>query len=486
MAYADVTNPVIVNVTKLSNFSSETHLRRMAVVSAGSSTVTQGGFQSVNVNNYNTFINKGTETEKQAINFFSNAGNTKELIVVEVGNGTLEEQVTHLKNFIDAEELKCFNYILPSAWYQVKTNTKAVSATMGANQTIKADTTEKTLTELTLTGFDRDAYPIAVSFDKDGEVEYDPYTGLYKRTDASSDANFPVTATLTDTTKNAEIGKIKFNKSDGTEQSTAINYTSNYQTPDLSVVNMLTAYADISNEVLFFLPTPKDEDPSISASDAYYEGLKSVMTIKENTENVAQSVTGAVVGITASNFFDISTTMPASSLNYKQINITPFGYTSSMKKTLINRPYSFVDTLAGNNVLLNARMRDGKAWDYYFFWYLTRFMVENKITSLILTGQNNPQSVVRFNQDGIDTIHSNIIAVLNSMVSLGVLTTFAQYYDQNTGQFRGEGNINMPEFYKFIADNPEDYANEILSGISCYLQIGKFVRQVQWNVSLGV
>lgn len=486
MAYADVTNPVIVNVTKLSNFSSETHLRRMALVSAGSSTVTQGGHQSVNVNNYNTYLTKGSESEKQAINFFSNAGNTKELIVVEVGGGTLEEQTTNLKNFIDAEEVKCFNYILPSAWYQVKTNTKAVNATMSANQTIKADTTEKILTELTLTGFDKDTYPIEVTFDKDGEVDYNPYTGAYKRTDASQDANFPVTATLTDKTKNAEIGKIKFNKTDGTENSDAINYTSNYQSPDLSVVNLLTAYNDISNEVFFFLPTPKDEDPSISASDNYYEDLKSVMTIKENTDNPAQSVTGAVVGITASNFFDISSSMPASSLNYKQINITPFGYTASMKKTLINRPYSFVDTLAGNNVLLNARMRDGKAWDYYFFWYLTKFSVENKITSLILTGQNNPSSVIRFNQNGIDTIHSNIVAVLNNMVSLGVLTTFAQSYDQSTGQFKGEGNITMPEYYKFIAENPDDYANEILSGISCYLQIGKFVRQVQYNVNLGV
>lgn len=486
MAYADVTNPVIVNVTKISNFSSETHLRRMAVVSPGSSNVTQGGFKSVNVNNYDSVITKGTETEKQAINFFSNAGNTKELIVVEVGSGNLEEQVANLKNFIDAEELKCFNYILPSAWYQVKTNTKAVNATMAASQVIKADATEKTLTELTLTGFDKDNYPVSVTFDTDGEVEYNPYTGIYKRTENSQDANFPVTATLTDTTKNAEIGKIKFNKADGTEQSDAINYTSNYQSPDLSVVNFVTAYNDISNEVLFFMPTPKDEDPSISPSDNYYEGLKSVMTIKENTENTAQSVTGAVVGLTASNFFDISTQMPGSSLNYKQINITPFGYTASMKKTLINRPYSFVDTLAGNNVLLNARMRDGKAWDYYYFWYLTKFSVENKITSLILTGQNNPPSAIRFNQNGIDTIHSNIVAVLNNMVSLGVLTTFAQSYDQSTGQFKGEGNIMMPEFYKFIADNPEDYANEILSGISCYLQIGKFVRQVQWNVSLGV
>lgn len=484
MAYTDVTNPVIVNVTKLSNFTSETHLRRMAIVSNGNTSIAEGGYKSCNINTYGDIVTNGSVTQRQAINFFSNAGNSKELVFVEVGNGTLSEQVTHLKNFIVAQELKCFGFILPENWYQVSAVNKAVSATM-AESTIIATTTEKMLTELTLSGFDNTLYPIEVSFDKDGKVEYNPYTGAFKQADGAVDSDFPVTATLTDKTKNAQIGQIKFNKTGGTEQSTAINYTTTYSSKDLSLVNFLMEYATLDSEVFFFLPSPKDEDPSISDSDSYYNDLKSVMTIKENTTNTAQSVTGAVVGVTASNLFDISDDVPASSLNYKKANISPFGYTATLKQTLIQTPMTFIDTLAGNNVILNGRMRDGKAWDYYYLWYLTKYRVEAKITQLLLTGQNNPVSAIRFNQNGIDTIYANIISVLNNCIAQGVLTTFAKEYDSATGEFKNEGDITMPSFYDYIASNPDDYANEILTGISCFLQIGKFVRQIQWNVSLG-
>lgn len=485
--YTDVTQPVIVSVSKISNFSVDTHLRRMAIVSEGNSNVTPGGYQSITSTNISLYVTSGSETENQITNFFSNAGNSKELILVEVGNGDLESKCAYLKNFIEAEEIKCFNYILPASFFNVALVERTAKASLTA-QTITAKETEDVLTALSLVGFSKSDYPISVAFDKAGEVEYDPYTGIYKLKEGFTLANFPVTATLTDTTKSAEIGKIVFNADGQTgtaTETTAINYTAQYQANDTSFVELAQLYNDIAKELLFFVPSPKDEDPSVSTSDKYFDGLKSVMTIKENTELSTQSVTGAIVGVTASNYFDISTSMPASSLNFKKVAITPYNYQKSMKQTLINTPYTFVDALAGNNVILNARMRDGKPWEYYFFWYFVNYNVTNKITSVILNGQNNPVSAVRFDQNGIDTIHANIKSVLNNMVSLGVLTTFAQSYDQSTSVFTGEGDIVCPNYYTFIQTNPKDYENEILSGISCYLQIGKFVRQVQWNVTLG-
>lgn len=485
--YTDVTQPVIVSVTKISNFSVDTHLRRMAIVSEGNSSVTPGGWQSITSTNVSQYVTSGTETENQITNFFSNAGNSKELILIEVGNGDLESKCAYLKNFIEAEEIKCLNYILPASFFNVTLVEKTAKAS-SQKQTITAAETENVLTGLSLTGFSKTDYPIGVTFSSAGEVEYDPYTGIYKLAEGYNVANFPVTATLKDTTKSAEIGTLKFNVAGQTEaeaESDAINYTATYQSNDLSFVKLAQTYNDIAKELLFFLPSPKDEDPSVSTSDKYFDGLKSVMTCKENTTLETQSVTAAVVGVTASNYFDISTTMPGSSLNYKKIAITPYSYQRAMKETLINTPYTFVDALAGNNVILNARMRDGKPWEYYFFWYWVNYNVTNKITSVILNGQNNPVSAVRFDQNGIDTLHANIKSVLNNMVSMGVLTTFAQSFDQSTGSFTGEGDIVCPNYYTFIQTNPTDYENEILSGISCYLQIGKFVRQVQWNVTLG-
>lgn len=486
MAYTDVTHPVIVNVTKISNFSTDTHLRRMALVSEGATTLAVGGFKSVTASDYSTVLTAGSEAYIQATNFFSNAGNSKELIVVEVGTGTKATKIATLKNFIDNEEIKCFIFICPKSFYQVIDVAATASATM-AESTIVTAATEKTLTELLLTGFDTTYRPIGITFDKEGKVEYDPYTGIYKTATGAVQGDFPVSCTLTDTNaNNATIGTIVFNwGSSGATKTNAISYSVDYTVEDLSFVNMVQAYASIDNEFQFFIPTDRDTDPSSDANDDYYNDLLNVMTIKENTSVTSQSVTGAIVGVCAGNYFDISTSMPGSSLNYKKVNITPYAYTKSMKQNLINTPYTFVDTLAGSNVILNARMRDGKPWEYYFFWFLTNYNVTNKLTALLLNGQNYPVSAVRFDQNGIDTIHQVIKTVLNNMVSLGVLTTFAQSYDQTTGEFTGEGEITIPNYYKFIAENPTDYENEKLTGISAYLQIGKFVRQIEWNVTLG-
>lgn len=342
--YTDVTQPVIVNVTKISNFSVDTHLRRMAVVSEGNSKVTPGGWQQLTSSNLSSYVTSGTETELQATNFFSNAGNTKELILVEVGNGDLESKCAYLKNFIEAEEIKCLNYILPKSFFNVALVSRTAKATSQA-QTITAKQTEDVLTGLTITGFSSSDYPIAVAFDKVGEVEYNVYTGIYKLAENANVANFPVTATLTDTTKSAEIGKVVFNADGQTgtaTETTAINYTAQYQVNDTSFVKLAQEYNDIANEILFFLPSPKDEDPTVSTSDKYFDGLKSVMTLKNNTDIDTQEVASAVVGVTASNYFDISEAMPGSSLNYKKVAITPYNYQKTMKQTLINTPYHSV------------------------------------------------------------------------------------------------------------------------------------------------
>lgn len=485
MAYTDVTHPVVVNVTKISNFSTDTHLRRMALVSEGATTLAVGGYTRTTSSDYGTVLTAGSEAYIQATNFFSNAGNSKELVVIEVGTGSKATKVAALKNFIDNEELKCFIYICPKSFYNVIGTPVTATATMAATAiTVTAD--EKTLTELLLTGFDAVNRPIGVTFSTADKVEYNPYTGIYKLVDGvSTSSGFPITATLTDTNANdAEIGKIIFT-ANGNTQTPAIDYSVDYTIEDTSFVNMLQAYNSIDNEFQFFVPVDKDTDPSADANDDYFDDLLNVMTIKNNTEVASQEVAAAVAGVCAGNYFDISTTMPGSSLNYKKVNITPYSYTKSMKQNLINKPYTFVDTLASNNVILNARMRDGKAWEYYFFWFWTNYKVTDKITKLLLNGQNYPVSAVRFDQNGIDTIHQVIKTVLNDMVSLGVLTTFAQSYDQTTGEFTNEGEIVIPNYYTFLASNPEDYENEKLTGISCYLQIGKFVRQVVWNVTLG-
>lgn len=395
MGYADVLHPMVVNVSKTTSFSVENHLRRMCIVSAGDSKLTIGGFEIVDSTTYTTRVNQNTEAEKKLRTFFSYAGN-KPVVLLEVGNTTLEASVNALKGFLDSEKLKTFNVLVPDSWYNVKQPDKVHSATMAETMTV---------------------------------------TG----------------------------------------------------TDDSSFVKLLTEYDNIDKENLFFLTVPKTEDPNASKNFEYFKGLKSIHLVSDNTDKDTINSAAVVVGITASNIFDISSSTPASSLNYKQVkSYTPIARSAALKKQLIQNSVTLIDSLASNTVLLNGRQMDGQPWEYYYYWYLTKLEVHSKITLLLLNGSNNPVSAINFDQDGIDTIHANIVSKLEELRNLGVITNFAQSYDNSTGEFTGLGDIVCPNYYEFIVSNPDDYANEILTGISCYIQIGKFIRQVEWNVTLGV
>lgn len=481
MGYADVLHPMVVNVSKTASFSIENHLRRMCIVSQGDSKLTVGEFKIVDSTTYTTEVDKNTEAEKMLRTFFSYAGN-KPVVLLEVGNSLLESSVNKLKGFLDSEELKTFNVLVPDSWYNVKQPDKVYSATM-AETTLKPTDNEQKL-NITLTSIE------AGQIETEGlnNVELNLTTMTYKLKQGST-----LTATETVTLKYTigetvkEIGQLKFNKDDGTDKC-LLDFTETVTgADDTSFVKLLTEYDNIDKENLFFMTLPKTADPNAEKNFTYFKGLKSIHLVSDNTDKDTINSAAVVVGITASNIFDISSSTPASSLNYKQVkSYTPIVRSATLKNQLIQNGVTLIDSLASNTVLLNGRQMDGQPWEYYYYWYLTKLEVHSKITLLLLNGSNNPVAAIGFDQDGIDTIHANIVSKLKELQDLGVITSFAQSYDGGTGEFTGLGDIVCPNYYEFIVSNPDDYANEILTGISCYIQIGKFVRQVEWNVTLGV
>ena len=480
MGYADVLHPMVVNVSKTASFSIESHLRRMCIVSQGNSKLTVGEFKIVDSTTYTTEVNKNTEAEKMLQTFFSYAGN-KSVVLLEVGKTTLEASINTLKGFLDSEELKTFNVLVPDDWFNVKQPDKVYSANM-AETTLTPSETEKKL-NITLTNIEANQIEVSGLTN----VVINQSTMTYKLKDGT-----PLTESETATLKytiggtKKSIGTLVFNKQDESQQS-SLNFTETVAgAEDTSFVKLLTEYDNIDKENLFFLTMPKTEDPNASKNFAYFKGLKSLHLVSDNTDKDTINSAAAVVGITASNIFDISSSTPASSLNYKQVkSYTPIVRSASLKNQLIQNSVTLIDSLASNTVLLNGRQMDGQPWEYYYYWYLTKLEVHSKITLLLLNGSNNPVAAIGFDQDGIDTIHANIVSKLKELQDLGVITHFAQSYDHGTGEFTGLGNIVCPNYYDFIVNNPDDYANEILTGISCYIQIGKFIRQVEWNVTLG-
>lgn len=485
MSYTDVTKPVIVNVSLSASFSVENWLRRMAIISAGETNLAVGEYKLVDSSTYGNFVKKDTEAEKNCASFFAYAGN-KAVVLLEAGSASLETQCNAIKSFLISEDCKVFNILVPSSFFYVKAADKTFIVSM-ASQTLvpteEAQTANIVFSEnidvskVTISGVDATKLNVVLS---QNAISYNLLSG--QTLDAA------VEATLTYTIDGAatELGKITFNEAGGAATSSiSFNKTIAGKT-DNSFVKLAAEWSDISKENIFLLPYPQNEDPAASSNWQNFKGLASILPVANNCQTSVFETAAMVLGKTANSIFDISETNPASPLNYKVLSgSTPQEYNSAMKQNLIQAPITFVSSLAGQNVILSGLCADGKPWEWYYYWYLTEFRVYEKITTLLLNGANNPVSAVKFNQDGIDTIHSNIVAVLDECKDLGVITDFAQSYDSATGALSGSGEIVVPDYYEYIAAYPQDYANEVLKGISCYIQIGKFIRQVQWNVTLG-
>lgn len=481
MSYTDVTNPVIINVTQSSIFSLENPLRQMAIVSNGNSKVTTGDTQFIDISNYSEIITKNTDTEKQVSSFFGYAGKAQ-LLLIEVGKDTKESQVSFLKNFLLKEEIGVYNIMVPPEWYYPYEKDKTYTATL------KSTVLKPTLEEQTLnleTNIPLNNIEMTWTRDKGDVVKLDLNTKKFKLVESKLDSDLPVVAILKNNITGKDIGALTFNPQSGNTDS-SIEYREETTKKDTNFTKLLTEVSNFDHKNYFFIPYPMDEDPSISQNITYYKGLKAAHLVLENSLKENLSSVGTVVGITASNYFDIGSNMPASSLNYKVTkNFIPGVYTKTFKKSLINAPVSFISEIAGNYVVLNGLQADGQPWDYYYYWDFTDYRLKNKITSLLLSGANNPTAAVKFNQDGIDTIHINLVTELNLLKEWGVITDFAKGYDSTTNELQDSGDIICPNYYSYIASNPDLYKKEILSGISVYIQIGKFIRQVQMNVNLG-
>lgn len=486
MSYTDVTKPVIVNVALTASFSVENWLRRMAIISAGDTRLAIGEYKLVDSATYSNFVNTGTETEKNCVSFFAYAGN-KAVVLLEVGSTDLDAQCSAIKSFLVSEDCKVFNILVPSSFFYVKANDKTFIVSMASQTLVPTEQIQTAdivfsenidIANVTIDGIDTTKLNVVLS---QTMISYNLLSG--QTLDAAEEATLSYVIEGTKT----ELGKITFNEDGGTIAS-SINFLKTITgKTDESFLKLATEWSDISKENIFLLPYPQNEDPTASTNWGKFVGLASILPIANNCQTSVFETGAMVLGKTANSIFDISETNPASSLNYKVLSgSTPQEYNATMKQNLIQAPITFVSALAGQNVILSGLCADGKPWEWYYYWYLTEFRVYSKITTLLLNGANNPVSAVKFNQDGIDTIHANIVSVLDECKDLGIITDFAKSYDSATGTLEESGEITCPNYYEYIAAYPQDYANEVLKGISCYIQIGKFIRQVQWNVTLGV
>lgn len=516
MPLADVTNPVIINATSAVLQESGDFLRRVCFVSFGETNLLAKEFKEVFRSDYSKILNGHTELTNSLNNFFTRANN-KSCVVLELGEqeGTpLEDSYSNKIKYLNNQSWFSFSdfcewlydtkwiispneeteAILKAYWNSVNTFNESQYQTFLTTNRLSAsvESLKKFLKYLD-SNWDRDYY-VYLSEHNEKFKEFLTLDNLneflnLRETANYNDDNYHIWLEENGTYDNDYTEKIE-DLNDFILQRLYPCYI--YVLPnqlskeDNLRKNLFEKYTEINAKTFFFVNL--DISENLEATNAYYQkikGLKSVAGFFDNTENKV-GLASTVAGLFASNVFDISDLNPASPFNYKILNGSKYNELEySTQQDIIQKGLNYLSDISGNTVLLNGRYQDLVAIDYWYQWDLVAFYLERDLKTLILNGVNNPINIVKYNQDGIDILESRVKATLANMINNGCVTEYAAAIDSATGEMISKGDLSVISFNDYIRANPDDYKNEIYKGISFYLRIGKYIRQVVLNATLG-
>jgi len=134
---------------------------------------------------------------------------------------------------------------------------------------------------------------------------------------------------------------------------------------------------------------------------------------------------------------------------------------------------------------LKGRYADLNTWDYWYNWDWLQINLLNTVSAAMVNGSNVPAAAIRFNQNGIDALKSICNGVCTLGMTDGTVTGFGGGYNITTGLITNPNTFSAVPFAAYIAANPSDYEAGIYRGLSAYVQIGRFIRQVIINVTIN-
>ena len=260
---------------------------------------------------------------------------------------------------------------------------------------------------------------------------------------------------------------------------------SSFYVENSPVVSIMQEYTKETSAQYFMISTTSDVTTDTVATQ--FKNLKSCFLVYDNSDTSQNiNLAGSILGIMASNKFDISGNNKASPLNFKILQGFKF---NPINRVLLNSltqyPANFIFNEVGYATIGNGRYTNGVAWDYWYQWDLTQLALQQKITQLLINGVNNPVNVIRFDQQGIDIINASVKSTLSEYIQLGCINTYAMALNPANNTLIGLNNINTIDFNTYISQYPEKYQNEIYDGISFYVLINRYIRQCILNITLN-
>lgn len=528
MAYADVSKPVIIQASKTLSAKVDYFMRRMCIVSEGGSSLQVGSWKEITSFDVEDILSKQSgnktaadELKRKLNGFFAFAGD-KNVMVVEVGKfdastNTISNQVAYLDSYILNAGLKSYCHYVPSSWYwpnerqvQIPNSSIEVAQSLYALRlpkpegqvlpgggvtepisSVEVDVTtnipneqlQVTINPTNIATFDKETFTLTAKAIGEATItmsgKIDPLKGgtalvTFKVKVGAWNQNL----TLTSQEQVQTTTPVEDTTTNGLENGGR----------DLAFVNLADKYTSMTEKTYFFIEMDKTQgDPGASEAFQVYKEKKSVFCIFDNlVDTSSYPLASCILGICASSRFDLSATQSGTPLNFKALsgqNFKPLK--RSQETSLIQAPANYAGDLAGNCVVMNGRYTDGTAWEYYYQWDYLEFEIALKLKMLLLNGVNSSSSVIGYNQTGIDILKANIKSVLLLWQQRGVVTSFAKSLDLTTNQLTGVGDINAINFDTYIANNPEDYKNEIYKGFSFYVMIGRYPRQIFIEATLN-
>lgn len=247
---------------------------------------------------------------------------------------------------------------------------------------------------------------------------------------------------------------------------------------------LVDMYSQINSSCYFSGEVIKNADPNFDSAFVKLKTKKGFFGVYNNCINNA-ILDGAITGIMASNSYDISANNLMSPLNYKIVNCSFEEVKKAFTDKLTDAPVSWCGYQAGQKVLMGGRYADNTFFDYWYSYDNVKESIIANTTAFMIKSVNNKNSAIAYNQAGIKNIAMSIENTLNTCVDLGYINQFGEYLDSETKEIKNVGKLKMIAFEDYIKLEPIKYEKGIYGGFSCFIRIGRFITQIEFDISLG-
>lgn len=252
---------------------------------------------------------------------------------------------------------------------------------------------------------------------------------------------------------------------------------------DAYLGTLLTKYSSVESAVYF--EGRLDNTPTQSAwFETQAKGKKAFFGTFDNSVDKNYLMSGAFMGVMASGKFDISTGNRMSPLDKTNAVLVPSQLETATQSELADAPVSWgAVSSTGRNVIVGTRFADGETFDYYYSLDNIMSELELGIESLLESGANGG-SPVTYNEIGAKMLQNKAITILKALQAKGFVDRFAEGYDEAREEIKGLDSVAYIPVDKYKADNPQDVKNSIYGGLSCWIEVQRYIMQVKFSVSI--